>query len=96
MCVGTPMKVISVEGLNARCEDANGLHDLSLALTGPVEPGTYVLAFLGSAARVLDEKEAQQIADALSAVSAAASGQPFDHLIEDLVNREPQLPEHLR
>jgi hydrogenase expression/formation protein HypC len=44
----------------------------------------------------LDALEARQIADALLAVTAAASGQPFEHLLADLIEREPELPAHLR
>jgi hydrogenase expression/formation protein HypC len=48
------------------------------------------------AIRALDALEARQIADALLAVTAAASGQPFEHLLADLIEREPELPAHLR
>ena len=30
------------------------------------------------------------------ALSMANRGQPFDHLLSDLIGREPLLPEHLR
>ena len=39
---------------------------------------------------------ADRLGDALRAVSAAAAGQPFEHLLADLIEREPELPEHLR
>ena len=46
--------------------------------------------------RVLDDLEAQQIDDALSALEAALRGESVDHLFADLVDREPELPEFLR
>ncbi len=96
MCVGAPMRVVSVDGLSAVCVAEGRRERLSLALVGPVSVGDHVLAFMGSAVRTLDAQEAAQIGDALKAVAAAADGQPFEHLIADLAAREPQLPEHLR
>ena len=44
----------------------------------------------------IDELRAQQVRDALLALDAAMSGQPFEHLFADLIGREPELPEFLR
>ncbi len=100
MCVGIPMRIVAADGLKAegqRLDGADGAAEtISLALTGPVEPGAFVLVHIASAVRVLEREEAQQIADALTAVAAAARGQPFDHLLADLIDREPQLPPGLR
>ncbi len=99
MCVGAPLQIMRVDGLSAEAialtADAR-TETISLALTGPLAAGDHVLAHLGSAMRVIDALEARHIADALDAVAAAATGQPFDHLIADLADRTPQLPEHLR
>ena len=54
------------------------------------------LAIAGAPSRRLDALEAQQIGDALRAVAAAAAGEPFEHLLADLIDREPKLPPHLR
>lgn len=115
MCLGTPMRIIQVDGLNARCVPVMATRApdqaaserveppevltsevITLALTGPLDPGHHVLTHLGSAIRVLDTDEAEAIADALAAVEAAASGQPFDHLLTDLIERTPELPDHLQ
>ncbi len=96
MCIGVPMRVVSTDGLSAQCAIQGRTETVSLALTGPLEPDTDVLVYLGSAVRILEPGEAQQIADALKAVAAAAAGEPFDHLIADLVDREPELPAHLQ
>ena len=58
--------------------------------------GDWLLVHVNIAVRAISQLEAQQIGDALQAVTAAASGQPFEHLLADLIDREPQLPEHLR
>ncbi|MEM9168474.1 MAG: HypC/HybG/HupF family hydrogenase formation chaperone [Pseudomonadota bacterium] len=100
MCVGVPMRILETDGLQARCaglgETPGEAQTVSLALVGPVEAGAYVLTHLGSAVRALDEREAVEIADALEAVRRAAAGAPFDHLLQDLIDREPELPAHLR
>ncbi len=95
MCVGIPMTVVQVDDLKATCVpllEGSAPSMVTLALTGPVPVGGHVLVHLESAIRVLDAEEAGQIANALAAVTAAASGQPFDHLLADLIDREPQLP----
>jgi len=96
MCLGAPMRILSVDGLGAVCEGADGLAQVSLALTGPVGAGEHVLVYLGSAMRVLDADEARRIGDALEAMARAARGERFEHLIQDLADREPELPPHLR
>ena len=96
MCFGVPMRVVSVDGLNALCEGAGRREQVTLVLTGPVAPGGHVLVYLGSAIRELDAIEAGQITDAIAAVDAAVHGEAFEHLIADLIDREPELPAHLR
>lgn len=96
MCLGVPMQVISAKEHVALCQHGDRIEEVSLALIGDVEEGQDVLVYLGSAVRVLGRKEAKHIADALEAVSRAASGESFEHLIADLVDREPQLPPHLK
>jgi hydrogenase assembly chaperone HypC/HupF len=108
MCIGVPMKIARSDGLVAEAESAGAdgaveRASLDMLLVGPQPPGTWVLAFCGAARRVLDEDEARQILDALAALGIAldAGGglppeQAIDALFADLVDREPQLPEHLR
>lgn len=91
------MRIVESDGLVAQCIGDNGRSEqVSLALTGPMAAGTYVLVYLGSAVRGLEAEEAQQIQEALQAVHAARQGQPFEHLIADLIDKEPELPAHLR
>ncbi|MEO1015734.1 MAG: HypC/HybG/HupF family hydrogenase formation chaperone [Pseudomonadota bacterium] len=106
MCVGVPMRIVEADGLEAICvpyADAAGAHErvtanerVTLALIGPAAAGEHVLVYLGSAVRRLEPREAADIAGALQAVRNAAAGEPFEHLIADLIDREPELPAHLR
>lgn len=68
----------------------------TLLLDAPPKPGDWLLVHVSVAIRALEPLEAMQIRDALAAVTAAATGQAYEHLIADLVDREPQLPPHLR
>lgn len=57
--------------------------------------GDWLLVHVDVAIRAIDAQEAREIGNALAAVSAAAAGEPFEHLLGDLIDREPQLPPHL-
>ena len=97
MCVGIPMQVIETGLGFARCRARDGEHDVDTALVGTPEPGTWVMVFLGAAREVISEETARQTADALEALQMVARGETnFDHLFADLIDREPELPEHLR
>jgi len=108
MCIGVPMRIESIDGMVAVAarEAADGAverHTLDMLIVGPQPAGTWVLAFHGAARRVLDEPEARQILDALAALAIALDAdeskppnQALDALFADLVDRAPQLPEHLR
>lgn len=96
MCLGVPMQVITAKEHVALCQHGNKVEEVSLALIGDVAEGQDVLVYLGSAVRVLERQEARQIGDALEALNRAANGEDFEHLIADLVDREPQLPPHLQ
>ncbi len=108
MCIGVPMRIASGDGVSAEAfsESADGAVErctIDMMIVGAQPPGTWVLAFHGAARRVLDPLEARQIRDALAALaialdsdSAAPPDAALDVLFADLVDREPQLPEHLR
>ncbi len=68
----------------------------TLVLDAAPAPGDWLLVHVDMAVRPISALEARRIADALQAVSAAAAGAPFEHLLADLIDREPQLPPHLR
>ncbi len=101
MCLGIPMQVQSLLPSGAAlCHTAggerSGLAVEASLLDIPPTPGDWLLVHIDVAIRALDALEAKQIGDALRAVAASAAGEPFEHLLADLIDREPQLPPHLR
>lgn len=98
MCMAIPMKVIASDDLGATCEGRSGTTRIDTLLTGPLEPGQWVLTFLGAAREVVSEEEARRVNDALDALEGVLNGHTvdIDAAFADLVNREPQLPPHLQ
>ena len=96
MCIGIPVQIVSVAENDSWCEGRGQRVMLNLALVGEQPPGSWVLAFQGSAVRVLTPEEAAQTNAALDALAAALAGETnFDAFFADLVDREPQLPNPL-
>jgi hydrogenase expression/formation protein HypC len=96
MCLGVPMRIVEGDELSALCVRGDESRRVSMMLVGPQPVGTVVLVHIDTAIRVLDALEAQQIDDALKGLEAAMRGESFESLFADLIDREPQLPEHLR
>ena len=96
MCIGLPMTVVDCDEEVAVCDRRGERHTISLLLVGPQQPGEKLLVHLGNAVRVLAPVEAAQIDNALDGLAAAVNGEDFDHLFADLVDREPELPAHLK
>jgi hydrogenase expression/formation protein HypC len=100
MCIGVPLQVSAFDegGHHALCTDGQSSERLDMRLVGELPVGTWVLAFHGAARRVLEPAEAEQIRAALQALGHVLRGeaQGVDALFADLIDREPQLPEHLR
>lgn len=97
MCIGVPMEVIDSDGHTATCRTRDGVvEQIDMRLVGPLPAGQWVLTFMGAARSLLDRAEAERVCDALEAMAAALRGDSVDHLFADLVNREPQLPPHLK
>lgn len=101
MCLGVPLQVRAISSpATADCAPAGERCETRSVNTGlleqPPRPGDWLLVHVDVAIRQLEADEARQIGDALSAVALAAAGEPFEHLIADLIDREPELPEHLR
>lgn len=98
MCIGIPMQVLEVDTGRARCAD--GVFDqwVDTRLVDPVNVGSWLLVFADAAREIISPQRAALIADALEALRASAAGdiERIDQLFADLVDREPQLPEHLR
>ncbi|MDZ4253850.1 MAG: HypC/HybG/HupF family hydrogenase formation chaperone [Sulfuritalea sp.] len=105
MCLALPMQVIRMEGgmdtTTALCQGRNGVERVDTLITGALEPGQWILSFLGAAREVIDAERAAQVADALNALESILHGHgSTEALIQsgfaDLIDREPQLPEFLR
>lgn len=96
MCLGVPMTVIESDELSALCARGDDRRRVSMLLIGAQPVGAKVLVHIDSAVRVLDDVEAALIDQALNGLEAALRGEDFESAFADLINREPQLPEHLR
>jgi len=97
MCIGVPMQVLSGASGRAVCEGRGSRDTLDLMLVGEQPAGTWLLAFRGTAVRVLSADEARQTNGALDALEAAVAGDgSLDAHFADLVGRDPVLPDHLR
>ena len=85
MCIGIPVQVQSCEALQAWCSGRGKRHRIDLQLVGEQDIGTWLLAFQGSAVRVLAPDEASQISAALDALAAALAGETnFDAFFPDV------------
>lgn len=95
MCIGIPVQVIEVKGLSGLARDGDQVVGIDLALTGPVEPGTWVLNFLGAAREVLDPDEAAKIRAAVGALQSVMAGGEIGDAFDDIEATGPRLPPHL-
>lgn len=96
MCVGIPMRVLGSEDGMAECEGRGRRERVNAMLLGDLVPGAWILAYQGSAVRLMSEDEAQQTNQALDALDAALHGGDVDGFFADLVGRTPTLPPHLK
>ncbi len=96
MCLGIPVQVIESGEHFARCAGRSGEVRIDLSLVGPQPPGTWLLCFLDAAREIIPAERAASINAALAALAAANAGATdFSAFFADL-EREPQLPAHLR
>ena len=89
MCIGVPMQVIDIGNGDGRpwCEGRGRREQLDMMLVGDAPPGTWVLAFHGSAQRVMTADEAAQTNDALDALEAVLAGETnLDGYFADLID----------
>jgi hydrogenase assembly chaperone HypC/HupF len=91
------MQVVTADGNVATCRSRRGLEKIDATLLAPVEPGEWLLTWLGCARLRVDAEEAGRIDQALLALEAVERGETdLAKYFPDLVDREPQLPPHLR
>lgn len=97
MCIGIPMQVIENGVFDALCRDGERRVRVDTTLVGNPAPGSWLLVFLGAAREQLDEPTALAMRDAVDAVSQIMAGDDhIEHLFDDLIDREPPVPEHLQ
>jgi hydrogenase expression/formation protein HypC len=90
------MIVLDGGAFSALCRRGEATRPVSMMVVGAQPAGTRVLVHIDTAVRVLDDAEAEAIDRALEGLAAAMDGRSFEHLFQDLIDREPELPPHLR
>jgi hydrogenase expression/formation protein HypC len=98
MCIGVPMTVVDANDHEAWCAGPDGMVRIDLALVGPQPAGTWLLTFMGAAREVLTPEAAANINAALDGLAGALAGDAarVEAAFADLIDRIPELPEHLR
>jgi hydrogenase expression/formation protein HypC len=96
MCIAIPMQVMRRQDMFAWCHGRGQQRHVNLALVGEVSEGSWVLVHLDTAREVIAPERVAEINRALDAVEEAMNGEFAADLFDDLLNREPQLPEFLR
>lgn len=89
MCIGIPMQIVSIGESRPWCEGRGLRQQLDTLLIGDQPVGTWILAFQGSATRVMTPDEAARTNDALDALEAVLAGATnLDAYFTDLVDRD--------
>ena len=73
MCLAIPMKVMEVDGFNARCEAKGVQREVSLFMMQgeDISPGDYVMVHVGYAIQKVSEEDAQSSWEVIDQVVAA-------------------------
>lgn len=100
MCIAIPMKIVGLEEMKARCARKGEEIEVDISMIEPPQPDGWLLVFQNRAIREIDESEAREVEAALAATALAMTGEADEDAIRagfgDLIDREPELPEHLR
>lgn len=96
MCLGVPMKLLSIDGIAGLGEGIDGIELIDLSLCPDSRVGDWVLGFLGAAREVISAEEAGKISAALTGLRALMAGGDLGAAFADLDNRTPSLPPHLQ
>ena len=61
MCLGIPMRIVSIEGYNARCEARGVMREINLFMLQDevIAEGDYVMVHVGYALQKMTEQEAR-------------------------------------
>ncbi|MFO1328911.1 MAG: HypC/HybG/HupF family hydrogenase formation chaperone [Rubrivivax sp.] len=79
MCIGTPMRLLSVQGHQGLAQGRGRRETVDLRLLGAVEPGQWLLVFNGAAREALDAQRAAEIDAALDLLEAGLAGHASPH-----------------
>ncbi len=74
MCIGMPMQVTAIEPGHVWCEGRGERRRVNTALVGPLEPGDWLLVFLGDAREHISAERAAEVNAALDLVQDAMQG----------------------
>lgn len=74
MCIGLPMRVLSVLGHQGLVQGRGRRETVDLRLVGPCEPGQWLLVFNGAAREALEAGRADEINAALDLLEAGLAG----------------------
>lgn len=96
MCIGIPMQIEAIDERVALCREGEQQETIDISLVSDLKVGDWVLVYKGAAREYLPEDRAQQILHAVQALAAIRDGHDFERFFADLIERTPQLPEHLR
>ena len=99
MCIGIPMivKELPDEGV-AICEGRGLREKIDIMMVGPLEPGTWILAWNGTAMDVLTEVRAAQVSKALDSLENVMNGNldpNTEDAFADITANTGRLPPHL-
>ncbi len=75
MCIGIPMRVLSLDPGHATCCGRGDERRVRTALVGEVAIGDWLLIFIDSAQEIISEARAQEINGTLDLMEAALRGQ---------------------
>jgi len=74
MCIGLPLQVTAVEPGHALCADAGGPRRVRTSLVGDVQPGDWLLVFLGDAQERISPQRAVEVRATLALLAEAMGG----------------------
>ena len=90
MCIALPMKVLESGPMMVVCERNGRRLEVDCSMIDQPAVGAWLLVFQNRALREIEEAEAGEIEAALGATARVMAG------FGDLIDRGPELPEHLR
>ncbi|MDZ4137170.1 MAG: HypC/HybG/HupF family hydrogenase formation chaperone [Paracoccaceae bacterium] len=96
MCMGVPVRLISVDGIAGMAEGPQGIDLIDLSLCPEAVAGDWLLNFLGAARGVITADEAEKITAALQGLRDLMDGGDLGAAFADLDGRTPSLPPHLQ